>query len=145
MAYSNILEEDLEYSGPHVWPKITGERMSDLLIFKRPELAYLEALRRKKRLEEGSEPDEHILVVIRYKKYDEGEKKLSNVATATQKIWHHIKEDKTEDVRKLLMEMREVFERLMPDDPDPKVGVLILFFIEKRWKQALSSFQSRWI
>lgn len=145
MAYTNIRPEDLSFSGPKVWPKITAERMSDIFIHRRPELAYLEALRRKAKLEGEKDPVPDILVTVSYRMFDNDEKMLGTKSKASKNVWHHIKQDRTEDVRKLLLELREVLETLLPLEPNPMIGVVVLYSCEINWKQALARFQSRWI
>lgn len=145
--YLNIEPGDLEYSGPSVWPKITADRMSDIVIHRRPELTYLEAVRRKERLEtDGSRRFSDLLVTVYRVRYDPEQKRLSSKSEARMKFWHFInKEDKAEDVRKFLLLLRGVFEKLMPHEPDPSLGVKILFAYEGRWTPELASIRTRWV
>lgn len=145
--YSNIEPGDLDLSGPSVWPRVSSERMSDLVIHKRPELTYLEALRRKEKAEaEIGEKFDHVLVTVYELEFDRDKKKLSSTAKSSSKFWHFIrKEDRGDDVRKFLSDLRSHLERLMPNHPDPMLGVKISFCFEGRWAPALATFTTRWV
>ncbi len=138
--------DDFRFSGPAVWPRISAERMSDLIIFKRPELTYLEARRKKEKLEaEDEEKLVHMLVTVYHLEYDTEKKRMSTSSRLRTSFWHFIRDDKTDDVTKLLIDLRKAFEKIMPAEPNPYVGVKIHFSCERKWKSPLAAFSSRWV
>ncbi len=134
----------MELSGPEVWPRISADRQVDLFIFRRPELWYLEALRRMRAREEevGVQPSPLMRVRVGRIKYVEKKIELVN----GRSIHHTIHDDRLEDVRKLLLEIREALDLVMPSKPRHNIGAK-LFFYDPRigTTRALITFQERWI
>lgn len=138
---SHVRPEDLPLSGPKVWPKIVAEEQCDLFIFRRPELPYLEALRRKRREEEKS-PWKSDKIVVDLKRMVYEGKKLSPFGASTS-FWHKIQENQVDDVRAYLLELRMSAQKIMPNGPCPS-AVLLVAIKNERGKRMIR-FQETWI
>ena len=146
-----IIPEDMELSGPHVWPVIIADEAADRYIFRRPELGYLVALRRMKahRSEIGEEKEvETVRIRINrlYKttkrKGIKGKKSISK----TVRVFHHIRrEDPTEDVVFFLEALRIHLRRTMKNQPLTNCSVSVVFDDTMAKKNSVLSTCSEWI
>jgi hypothetical protein len=141
--YDEALPQDLALSGPEVWPCIVADRAHDRFIFRRPEVAYLIALRRleKKRLAEGR-PEPHKYMVVRHMMLTRVDKRRTY--SRERIFWHSIDhEDATSDVRAFLNKLRESLIKVMPDQVLPQALCLLQFMTQDR--KVLLSFQEKWV
>lgn len=142
--YAISKRADLNLSGPNVWPKLTAELAADRFIFRRPELAYLEGLRRMAdaRRRDSMDPEVPILLAKVYRIHFKGPKKRFD---SISDIMHDVQwADRLEDVRRFLSRLRTVLVKHMPDDAALDQGVLVKFIDADTREQAVS-FQERWV
>ena len=142
-TYSTAAPEDFQSSGPKVWPNITAYEPVDRFIHRRPELAYIQFLRTIEdfRRQNGmSSPD-----VIRFtiQRIDNSEKRKRHERLGV--LSHIILEDRIEDVRALLKNMRRFLHRSMPTLPLPNNTVLLRFMDPQIPLGPQKTFQEKWL
>jgi|GEM_PF-4400606 len=137
-----IQADDYRYSGPEVWPRLTAETQPDLFIFRRPELAYLEAIRRNRAHDERNRLEPSPVMTIRVERLRHRDKKFYRTKI-DRVIRHVIEDDRTDDVRKLLRTLREVLQMIMPEKPSQECVVRIRFYSQDH--RPVLSFQERWV
>lgn len=143
MIYTEESIRDIEsgLSGPSVWPKLTGEEQVDLFIFRRPELCYLEALRR---IDIRGEPRKVVHIHVR-RMITEGKKTTFMRASAKVRtiIPHVVLEDREDDVREFLREIRKSIKSIMPDKPDHRLTLGLIMYSSNHTR--IVSTQERWV
>lgn len=144
-VYREITEEDLKYSGVHVWPKNMVDFAQDRYIHRRPELAYLVAKRRMiaERVKNNEDRDPAFIQIRILRAYKDGGKKRGDY---TQKFSHQINyDDPEEDVREFLDRLRAQLKRCMPDTPLLNCSVVLRFYDLDHKTQQLLSWRARWL
>jgi hypothetical protein len=136
--YTNATKEDLKYSGPNVWPRLTADEQVDLFIFGRPELGYMSAIRKIE--SSGIKPNQIRVTAYRFRY--EG-KKLASTGTR-RSFWHDIEDDKEEDVRSFLRKLRNSLSSIMPREPSLDSVVKICFYREDSG-ECVGNLQGRWV
>ena len=141
--------EDLQLSGPRVWPTLHAHDIPSRYIHGRPELTYLSA--RKKALaraeREGRDPaevDRIRVAVVRKTKRDTPRGPVSGDKINGSFV--HTKHQPLEkDVPELLEELYRYLCRTLPKDPDPYLTVQLRFSQNNRPRsECLGSYQARW-
>jgi hypothetical protein len=144
--YSEVTIEDMAYSGPHVWPKIAGDSAYDRFIFRRPELAYLQAIRKmnEKRKQKKAELNPMLIGIRLRRIYYEGGRQGSG--TTAQRFGHEINwENPTKDVRSFLVQLRHMLTRCMPDQPLLNCALQLRFYDYDDKRNVIMTWQDRWI
>lgn len=134
--------EDLRFSGPSVWPKLSADHAWDRYIFRRPELAYLESMRRasSQRTRKGLLPDLST-IRVRIQRIRRQEKK--EVVVCSTSFFHTVLDEKLEDVRTFLKELRGMMARTLPDAPALDSSVIVRFE-DPDDGTYLTSFKEKW-
>lgn len=140
-TFALATREDLLLSGPHVWPRITADEVVDRLIHRRPEIMYLESIRRltKRRKSKGPAEEIGIRLARIYKILPR-----ARMQTFTGYI-HTRLDDDVEDVRLFLSELRGFLKRGMPEDPTPSLSAAIIFHEPGKSSPALCRWEETWI
>jgi hypothetical protein len=137
--YLQTAEEDYAYSGPAVWPKTTAYETVDRYIFRRPELAYLKAVR----ILQEERPSPNFIRVRISREFKNGSrKKVETIGAFVHRM--DPDHDLTEDITTFLKELRQVLYRILPDSSQPNL-IVRLRFINPQSKQKIASFQERWL
>jgi hypothetical protein len=138
-VYLKAESADYELSGPQVWPKTTAYETVDRYIFRRPELAYLRALRL---IRTGPMSPTFIRIRISREYKNGSRSKVETIGAFVHRVDPDLQP--TEDVAAFLRELRQVLYRVLPDRPQPTVSIRLRFF-NPHTKKAVTSFQERWL
>lgn len=134
---SDTTKAELTFSGPDVWPRLTGEEMVDLWIFKRPELIYLKAMK----LSRENKGTGRFTVIIQ--KFERKKGKWAPGKIKTKFVWEAPKEGASKfDVSRILERMRELVRKIMPREPDPEVAISLKI---KEGPKVLAARQEVWL
>lgn len=142
MAQANtILPEDLRLSGPHVWPDLSAEQTVDRYIQRRPELAYLRALRRVLAGEKGRTDLAPAIQVVSARLRTlpgnrQGQIHLGDFLHLTTL------DDRQADVRGMLRSLRRLLLRQMPPEPLLGTRVSLLFRYDDK---IMARYQAEWL
>lgn len=171
---ATLTAEDLQYSGPHVWPRLEALLTVDRFIFRRPEIAYLAARREVEKFARELRPRESIMppLPVVFGTIETPTGSETPVVPAMQEVVtkreiriairqvkkedsrimrtliggfrHRVRSDMIEDVRTFLDELRTFLYRRVSIEPLPTVSISIDFFLPRRIKK-LATFQAYWL
>jgi hypothetical protein len=141
--------EDLELSGPKVWPTLQAHDIPSRYIHQRPELTYLsarkEALARAEREDRDPADADRIRVTV-VKKWKRETSRRRIRGQETRGYFVHSKHlPPKQDVREFLKELDSYLRRKLPKEPVPGLTVQLRFtqHYQARGK-SLGSFQALW-
>jgi len=138
-----VLEEDMEVSGPVVWPMVTTDSAVDRFVTRRPELPYLVARRRLVAVREAAEAPVADRMGVRLRRHwvdDDG--------------WHSdylirftqvFDAERSTDVRRFLGTLRRLLRRTMPDRPLLNARVELRFYDLRDKTGSLLAWRERWL
>ena len=143
--------EDLQLSGPHVWPRVNARDAPTRFIHQRPELAYLAARRQglADAEREGREPEAAdrircTAVLIETRTSHKGPRKHQETLgsfTHTRRL-----DDDEDDVREFLDHLDRFLRRCMGPGSDPTWSVQLQFALHSQAKgERLVTFQRPWM
>ena len=143
--------DDLQLSGPQVWPCVTAGDAVARYIHQRPELAYLAA--RRQGLEdaerEGQEPEAAdrircTAVLIETRATHRGPRKHQETLGSFTHTRHL--DDDEDDVREFLVELDRFLRRHLTPGSDPTWSVQLQFALRSQAKgQRLVTYQRPWM
>ena len=143
--YHHVTDQDMAFSGPHVWPKLIVDHAQDRFIHQRPELSYLVAKRRMlEKREKNQEDQQPEYIRVRILRVQTNKSKSST--KYAQQFSHPINyEDPLEDVREFLQRLRKMLLRCMPDKPLLDCSLTLRFYDLNCTTRQLLSWSARWL
>jgi hypothetical protein len=143
--------DDLEHSGPHVWPCIAAGDAPARFIHQRPELWYLSA-RRQALLDterDGREPeaaDRIRCTLVLIETRITSRRTIMRQETLGSFVHSRHLDDTEEDVQEFLIELDRFLRRCLTPEMDPTWSVQLQFSLYSQAKgKRLVTFQRPWM